>query len=296
VKSLLSFSIFALIIFLIGFSVFSFLNEKLLPNIGQLAVNVSGQNATVYLDGKKLGKTPLYRKNLRLGEHQINVEPENSPQGFSWKTNIILTKSTVSTIDLDLGPSLLFTSGESLYFRPGNKTVTILSRPDKAKVFLGTKEVGKTPLTFSLEKGVHNLVIKKEGYFTREVPINMEDGYKLSAVIYLSINPFYQVKKISGNGKLSLFTISNSEKDLLNNTYEWVEGIRFVQKNFSSAETKFDYLIDQKGNGYELNKDEWENKQKTKANSVVGYLSRSGETELSEQAKKTWEELKKKFD
>lgn len=90
---------FAGVLGLIGFN---FVQSKLSPSIGRLSVNVSDQKAKVYLDGNFIGTTPLYAKNLPLGDHLVKVEPEkNNDSKFSWQTNTTLTSSTISTIDLD---------------------------------------------------------------------------------------------------------------------------------------------------------------------------------------------------
>lgn len=296
-KSLLSFTAGIVFLSLVAFFVFNFIQNKLSPRIGQLSVNVSNQRAQVFLDDKLIGTTQLYRKDLPLGDHRITIKPEQSgSDGFSWNTTTTLTKSTVSTIDLDLAPNLLFSAGESLYFQPGNKTVSILSRPEKATVIVDKKVMGTTPLKVSWEKGVHQITLKKEGYLDRVIPLNIEEGYKLSAVVYLALNPFEKITKLASNDKISLFAITTSHSDLSKNTSSWVQGVGFIQKNFNGVETKFDVLIDEKGKVYVLNQTEWENKKQTKSVSTVGYLTKTGQTGLSEAANTAWQQLKTLFD
>ncbi len=295
-RTLLSLTVLIVFISVVGLFVFNFIQNKLTPKIGQLSVNTSNQKAQVFLDGELIGTSPLYRKDLPLGDHLVTIKLLNSGQNsFSWKTATTLTTSTVSTIDLDLAPNLSFSAGESLYFQPGNKTVSLLSRPEKATVFIGEKDMGQTPLKLSLNKGVHEITFKKAGYIDRQVPINLEDGYKLSAVVYLALNPFETVTKLTGTDKISLFKLSNPHSNLSKNILDWVQGIDYVQKTFNSIEEKFDALIDESGKIYILNQTEWENKKQTKAVSVVGYLTREDQTGLSEAASKTWEHVKAEF-
>ncbi len=295
-NSLLKLTVVVIFLGVVAFISFNFIQGKLNPRIGQLSVNVSNQKAKVFLDDSLIGTTPLYAKNLPLGDHRIRIESEkNTSKSFSWQTSTTLTKSTISTIDLDLAPSQNFSAGESLYFQPGNKTVSILSRPDNAVVLIDQKERGKTPLTLTLEKGVHQLLLKKEGFLDREVPINMEEGYKLSAVVYLARNPFEKVTKIDSNNKISLFILNSLYNNLAKDSSDWVEGIDFIQQSFNSSQTKFDVLIDSSGKSYILNKTEWENKKQSKSVSTVGYLARASETKLTEAANSTWQKLKEEF-
>ena len=296
-RSLLSFTAGIVFVSLVVFFVFNFIQNKLTPRIGQLSLNISNQKSQVLLDDELIGTTPLYRKDLPLGDHRITIKPENSGSSESfWNTTTTLTKSTVSTIDLDLAPNLLFSAGESLYFQPGNKTLSILSPPEKATVLVDKKEIGKTPLQFSLGKGVHQITLKKAGYLDREIPVNIEEGYKLSAVVYLALNPFEKITKLASNAKVSLFAITNSHNELSKNISSWVQGIDFTQKNFNSVETKFDVLIDQKGKLYILNQTEWENKKQTKSVSTIGYLTKASQTDLSEAANTSWQQIKEVFD
>ena len=162
-------------------------------------------------------------------------------------------------------------------------------------MLIDQKERGKTPLTLTLEKGVHQLLLKKEGFLDREVPINMEEGYKLSAVVYLARNPFEKVTKIDSNNKISLFILNSLYNNLAKDSSDWVEGIDFIQQSFNSSQTKFDVLIDSSGKSYILNKTEWENKKQSKSVSTVGYLARASETKLTEAANSTWQKLKEEF-
>lgn len=281
---------------IVAFIGFNFIQDKLKPRIGQLSVNVSNQKAKVFLDDNFIGTTPLYAKNLPLGDHRVRIEPEkNTSKSFSWQTSTTLTKSTISTIDLDLAPNQDFSAGESLYFQPGNKTIAILSRPENAVVLVDQKEKGKTPLTLTLEKGVHQVLIKKEGFLDRGVPINMEEGYKLSAVVYLARNPFEKLTKIDSNNKISLFMLNSLNTNLAKDSSNWVEGIDFIQQSFNSSQTKFDVLIDSSGKTFILNNTEWENKKQIKSVSTVGYLAKTGETKLTEAANSTWQKLKEEF-
>ena len=114
-NSLLKLTVVVIFLGVVAFISFNFIQGKLNPRIGQLSVNVSNQKAKVFLDDSLIGTTPLYAKNLPLGDHRIRIESEkNTSKSFSWQTSTTLTKSTISTIDLDLAPSQNFSAGESL--------------------------------------------------------------------------------------------------------------------------------------------------------------------------------------
>lgn len=264
------------------------------PKNGQLSVNVSGQKARVYFDGQLAGTTPYYAKNLRVGDHKVIVEPEQkTAANFSWETNVTLSSSTLSLLNLDLAPSKTFSSGENLYFTPGQTGISVITHPDGAKIAVDGVEKGSSPLNLALAPGVHAVIIKKDGYLTRKTDVNIENGYKLSSIIYLAVDPFGKLKKLDSNAHASFFSITPAKNDLALD--EWVAGINYLESTFTLDQTKFDVLLDSTGTSHVLNETEWANKISSKAIVNIGYLSRSEGETLSPKPLSAWQKIKDQF-
>ena len=290
-KKLLFF--FFLIIFL-GTIIFLLLNwviPFLQPNTGQLAVNTQFQSSTVFLDNKKLGATPFYSKELKTGDHTVVVESE----GTKWETKTTLSSGTFNTLDINITTSTAFISGENLFFRKGQKSLVVLSKPAGAKVFLDNKEKGSTPIKLEPPEGVTTLTLKKDGYLSRELNPNVVNGYRLTANVFLSVDPFGTTKKLDANSKITLFSLHNSFVNLSKSYADWVEGVQFTQRQLGSTNTRFDILLDPNGKTYILDQTQWKNKLSTKAVANVGYLATKPNDTLSEKANEPWQKLKIQF-
>lgn len=261
------------------------------PKTGQLAVATPFQSSEVYFDGKALGQTPFYSKNLPIGDHQIKIVSGQS----QWELKTTLTESTFNTLELNLSNSEKFISGDNLFFKVGERSLLVLSKPKEAKVFLNQKEVGQTPLKLEPQNGVSQITLRKDGYLPRELTLNIMEGYRLTASVFLSADPFGEVKKIDATSKANLFSLYNSHLDLGQSFADWVEGIKFTQNQFTGAETRFDAIIDPDGKNYILNQTEWANKQATKSLTNIGYLLTKKDAGLSEKAKSEWEKIKLQF-
>jgi hypothetical protein len=289
-KKLLNF-LFLLILFSgIIFVLKNFVFPVLLPNNGTLSVSTPFQSSTVYLDNKKLGATPFYASNLRVGDHTVKIESE----GSSWESKISLATGTYSSVELNLAKADSFNSGESLFFRKDGKGLVVLSKPEGAQVIWNGQDKGKTPLKFEPEGGVASLVVKKDGYLSRELSPNIVSDFRLTTTVFLSVDPFGTIKKLDSNAKISLFSLHNNFVKL-SSYQDWAEGVSVTQRQFSGSQTRFDVLIDPDGKLHVLNKTEWENKLKSKAVANVGYLATKENDTLSEKAASQWASLKAQF-
>lgn len=290
-SKLLRFFLFAIIVALCGLAFWRFGLPVLQPKTGQLSVSTPFQKGTVYFDGQKLGESPLYLKNLSVGDHTLKITSENS----EWETKTTLTSSTFNTLELNLSSSEQFISGENLFFKTGEKSLLILSKPEKSKVFLDKKEVGVTPLKLQPSAGVVLVTLKKDGYLSREITPNITDKFRLTAHVFLSADPFGVTKKLDASSKVNLFSLYNPYINLAKSYSKWVEGIKFTQRQFTGSETRFDVIIDPNGKSYILNQTEWENKKASKALANVGYLLTKESDSISKPAAAEWEKIKAEF-
>lgn len=159
------------------------IGKQILPDIfgviprGGLKV-ISSSEATVYINGLEVGKTPYRDDNLTVGEYLVRLVNNDS----SWQGKIRLNKGSLSVINRSLAPSIASSSGESLVLDQG-KGVVITSSPLGSDVEVDGKQIGKTPLSISsLLPGTHSFSISHDNYLTRVVDV------VLPANLFLHIN------------------------------------------------------------------------------------------------------------
>lgn len=291
-KKTLLLSLVVILIISCGWVVSEFLLPLLKPTNGQLNIVVTGKKANVYLDNHLLGQTPLFRKDLPVGDHKIKiVDPKNNQ---TWLGSVTLTSAILSSITLDLGPNPKFFSGEILYFRPGDQGLTLITKPNQTTAQIDNLGKLTTPLTNNLAPGAHILTVKKDGYLSREISVKALAGYKLAVTVLLSVDPFGTISKFASTDKLALFRISNQFVDLTKSVPEWVEAVKYFQTDLDANQTKFDLLIDESGKLYELNPDSWTAKTATKTAANIGYLTSFG-APLTQEAEKSWAKLAETF-
>ena len=264
------------------------------PANGRLSIQTPGNKAKVIIDSKEVGETPFYSDHLRIGDHKIELKSADK-QSFRFSTNTTLNSTTLSILDIDLSSSQTFSAGENLYFKEGLSGLSLITRPEGTTLIIDGKSIGKSPFNQSLSSGVHTIKVEKKGYLTREVPINIEQGYKLSALIYLSANPFENLAKIDNSSKASFFQVTNKYVDLSKSYADWANGIVSTEKNFDSLATRFDLLIDPTGKSYILNETQWKNKKATRAVINVGYLTKKQSDKVTSKAQVELDKIKAEF-
>ncbi len=136
-----------------------FLN--LVKDIAGMSVTSEPTGATVFLDGNRLGKTPLERQNLAPGESSLTVQLE----GYITNSQPINLKASE-------------TRQINVYLVRQTGSVSVTASPTGTEVFLDGKSVGiyrNKPL--ELEKvtlGRHTISGKFEGYQPAEETISVE--------------------------------------------------------------------------------------------------------------------------
>jgi hypothetical protein len=163
-----------------------------------LKINTPGTDALVYLDGKKLGKSPYLGEKMRIGDFNLKLvtklgAPFDKEVVFS--TPITLTSQTLTAVNYEFGPNEQFSSGDIRAFRSG-EGLTVKTSPSGANVWLDGELIGEAPVSLNPNHGVHKLKIIESAFFTRELEINVEEGLELVVEVYLAQNPFGEIKKL----------------------------------------------------------------------------------------------------
>lgn len=104
--------------------------------------------ATVYVDGKSRGTTPLEDLELRRGTHTLRVDADRY---LPWDTEV----------RVEGGGNERALAAELM---PNWGDVTVASTPPRAQVSADGRELGYTPLTVPLEAGSYELELTKSGH------------------------------------------------------------------------------------------------------------------------------------
>ncbi len=117
-------------------------------NAGSLSVMSEPSSATVSLDGKVVGVTPLLIKEVLAGEHAIEI----SKTGYIESTQRVTVKGNEIT-DVNIRLTSI------------SYSVRLYSVPEGAEVFWDETAKGTTPATIeNVTTGIHKIRIVKEGY------------------------------------------------------------------------------------------------------------------------------------
>ncbi len=188
-------------------------------NKGALQVT-STPAANVYLDGKFIGKTPVYKYELSdlidVGTYTIKLVPiAGNFQPFEQKINI--SPKVLTVVDRTFAP-LALSQGSIIDLTPieDSKTtqISVISFPDASQVFVDNNLAGQTPLLLkNVTESDHELRLVKEGYKDKIVKIKTVAGYKLEAVIFMGVDS--QVATSSANPSSASAATTSSKVTIL---------------------------------------------------------------------------------
>ncbi len=198
--------------------------------------------ADLWLEGKHLGRTPVQKRGLKAGSYQIKL----LKNGFEAYTQVIELKAGEKrNINAALNPL-----GESLY---------IETEPPGARVSIDGKEINNqlTPLTYkNIPAGVHQLLIKKEGFAEHQSEIEIKGGQ--NAVRTIKLTPLLgtlsvrvipwgtiyiddQLQKTSTDVKYEIkLAVGKHILKVVHPTLgEWIKTIRIPESGISSFKINF---------------------------------------------------------
>ncbi|MCP4412824.1 MAG: PEGA domain-containing protein, partial [Gammaproteobacteria bacterium] len=170
------------------------LSANLLEITGSININSNPPEATLYLDGEKIGITPDTLKSVAVGTHEVEVKMD----GFAeWKKIVTVKKGKE------------FTLNATLQLNTGS--VNIETDPAEAIALLNGKDVGKTPVNLTgIKIGIYEVELQKEGYSSCKKTIKIKAGkeYPLTAKLMemtgtININSTPSNAIIRINGKKS---------------------------------------------------------------------------------------------
>lgn len=143
----------------------------------------STPEASIFLDGKLLGKSPFYSDNLKSGTYNLKITTSDA----TYEDKLDLSESTLTVVDRDLAANFLAQAGQILSLVPHLKGLAIVSLPTDADVTIDGRYFGKTPIKITdIAAGEHKVSISKISYVEREFAIKTLPRYQLVAQVTLA--------------------------------------------------------------------------------------------------------------
>ncbi|RLF79384.1 hypothetical protein DRN44_08975, partial [Thermococci archaeon] len=146
------------------------INVQLEALFGFLNVYSNVQGASVYIDGKKIGETPLKEYKISTGSHRIEVRPDNQDYN-PYSETVVIEPTKTHTINARL------TLKEA--------TLSVGSTPTGADVYVNNQYSGTTPLTLKLTPGTYTVKITKDDYEPYVETVTLNPGESKSINIQL---------------------------------------------------------------------------------------------------------------
>jgi D-lyxose ketol-isomerase len=129
-----------------------------------ISIKSTPSKAKIYIDGEDSGTTPATLSSIPVGPHEIEIKIAGHED---WKRSVIIKerkeKSLNAILQLNIG------------------SISIESYPEKAKINLDGKEVGKAPKRLTdIIIGTHEVEVLMDGYVTWKRTIKLKAGKDIS--------------------------------------------------------------------------------------------------------------------
>lgn len=128
--------------------------------------NVAG--AKVFLDGTEMGAVPIDIKDVKTGEHVLEVKAPGY-QNREERITVNAGQSTILKLDLNAEAG----KGET-------GTLKVVSPVPDADVYIDGAAIGKVPQEKAVSRGEHFVVVKLAGFKTFEQKVRIEPGQTLT--------------------------------------------------------------------------------------------------------------------
>lgn len=143
----------------------------------------STPEATVFLDGKHLGKTPFYSDQLTARQYTLKITSGEA----SYIALINLNEGTLTVINRELNNNFQAQSGEVLSLISGDRGLFVTSTPTAASVSVDGKNIGESPIKVDdISEGEHQVTLALPGYLNHDFAIKTSHNYQLSADVTLA--------------------------------------------------------------------------------------------------------------
>lgn len=156
--------------------------------------------SSVYLNDKFIGQTPLCKCDgqnlLPTGDYTIRLVPTDSTfSNTPFEQKITINKSVLTVVDRTFGEGAT-SQGSVITLSPQTSgdsksgTLSVTSFPAGVTISLDGNSVGQSPLSLPhIVESDHDLLLTKAGYKDKTIRIHTVNGYVLSVIAFLAIDP-----------------------------------------------------------------------------------------------------------
>ena len=139
--------------------------------------------ASVFMDDKSLGQTPVYQNGLKPGTYNIKITASDTTL-TPWEGKVTFRPGVLTVVDRQLASDPTKAHGYTLSFEAlTNKTaaeVNLISFPDTVSVMVDGAPVGFTPFkSDSVVSGAHTFTLTSPGYQDMVVKASVQSGHRL---------------------------------------------------------------------------------------------------------------------
>jgi len=250
--------------------------------------------AKVYVNDKEVGETPLENFVVKKGTNKIKLESE----GRIYETTTSFLAGSPTLVKRDLGTDEVFSSGLDLWYEKSSSanTLSVISQPSEAIVFIDGTEAGKTPFSNDkLTAGSYDVRLEKEGYESQSGRLNVIKGQKINASFKLFPMPAPTTVKIM-DGSTSLYDVYSTNSFVTSSPQSWAKALIYWNKSRGinimgygiNRELVFSYILDADGKFYDTSGASVEPEKVLLGDGKIAYLRREPDgTGISAQAKES---------
>jgi hypothetical protein len=150
--------------------------------VGVVRVLSDAPGARAYLDGTDMGPVPVDIKDVKAGDHIVQVKAPGMKTGEKM-VKVAAGSSQIVKFDLNAeGPK-------------DSGTIKVVSMVPEAQVFIDGAAVGKVPVEKKLSAGEHPVVVRLEGYKQFEQKVRIESGQTVT--IQAALKPVGRLRILS---------------------------------------------------------------------------------------------------
>ncbi len=141
---------------------FLLLIAPIAADVGTVMIRTVPDGGTVFVDGTSIGTAPVTVDNLAYGEHEFEVHKD----GYEPSFGLFMVNAPMADVGIPLLPAM--------------GVLSIRSIPDDATIAIDGKMLSeKTPLTYSVNPGVHTIQIAKSGYEMEQMTFSIGPGEEI---------------------------------------------------------------------------------------------------------------------
>jgi len=151
------------------------INVELEPNYGFITIKTEPSGAEVYVDNTKVGTTPYMMKKITLGNHVVELRKT----GYEIYANMV----TVNKGEINVQMENIVLALEKVVMG----TMFVGSSPEDADIFVDGDYKGRTPQTFEIKTGQHQVKVSKPGYSSSLRTVVVNEGIVANVNMYLQV-------------------------------------------------------------------------------------------------------------